>query len=69
MLSRSMDIDYVKTRLQLVLPMKIIVNDTNIFININSIGMLGPMGKPEDEIHTVDFIAAEIINPEQKKLI
>lgn len=48
--------------------MKIIVNDTNIFIDMNSIGMLGLMCELEYEIHTVDSVAAEIINPEQKEV-
>ncbi len=48
--------------------MKIIVNDTNIFIDMNSIGLLGLMCELEYEIHTVDFVAAEIINPEQKEV-
>lgn len=62
-------VDNVKAQLQLVWLMKIIVNDTNIFIDMNSIGLLGLMCELEYEIHTVDFVAAEIINPEQKKSI
>lgn len=35
---------------------------------MNSIGLLGLMCELEYEIHTVDFVAAEIINPEQKEV-
>ena len=47
--------------------MKIIVNDTNIFIDMHSIGLLGLMCELPYEIHTVDFVVAEIINPNQKQ--
>lgn len=46
--------------------MKIIVNDTNIFIDMHSIGLLGLMCELPHEIHTVDFVVSEIINPDQK---
>lgn len=48
--------------------MKIIVNDTNIFIDMHSIGLLELMCELQYEIHTVDFVASEIINPEQKEV-
>lgn len=48
--------------------MKIIVNDTNIFIDMYSIGLLELMCELQYEIHTVDFVASEIINPEQKEV-
>lgn len=35
---------------------------------MNSIGLLGLMCELEYEIHTVDFVAAEIINSEQKEV-
>lgn len=48
--------------------MKIIVNDTNIFIDMHCIGLLQLMCSLPYEIHTVDFVVAEIINPEQKEV-
>lgn len=45
--------------------MKIIVNDTNIFIDLHSIGLLKTMCKLPFEIHTVDFVASEIVNEQQ----
>lgn len=45
--------------------MKIIVNDTNIFIDLYSIGLLEEMCRLPYEIHTVDFVAAEIVNENQ----
>lgn len=47
--------------------MKIIVNDTNIFIDFHSIGLLESMCRLPYEIHTVDFVAAEISDPIQKR--
>ncbi len=46
--------------------MKIIVNDTNIFIDLHSIGMLEEMCNLPYEIHTVDFVAAEIVEETQR---
>lgn len=46
--------------------MKIIVNDTNIFIDLHSIGMLEVMCKLPYEIHTVDFVVAEIVDETQR---
>lgn len=47
--------------------MKIIVNDTNIFIDMHSIGLLPLMCDLPYEIHTVDFVAAELIDEEQRQ--
>ena len=47
--------------------MKIIVNDTNIFIDMHSIGLLKPMCELPYEIHTVDFVVAELIDPVQSR--
>lgn len=47
--------------------MKIIVNDTNIFIDMHSIGLLKPMCELPYEIHTVDFVIAELIDPVQSR--
>lgn len=45
--------------------MKIIVNDTNIFIDLHSVGLLEELCKLPYEIHTIDFVAAEIADEEQ----
>lgn len=47
--------------------MKVVVNDTNIFIDMYSIGLLEKMCRLPYAIHTVDFIEAEITDPDQKK--
>ena len=49
--------------------MDIIVNDTNIFIDLHSVGLLDEMCRLPYEIHTVDFVIAEIIETEQAKAI
>lgn len=46
--------------------MKIIVNDTNIFIDMHCIGLLQLMCELPFEMHTVDFVAAELIDEEQR---
>ena len=46
--------------------MKIIVNDTNIFIDLHSVGLLEEMCNLPYEIHTVDFVAAEIVEETQR---
>ncbi len=46
--------------------MKIIVNDTNIFIDLHSIGLLEEMCKLPYEIHTVDFVVSEIVEETQR---
>lgn len=45
--------------------MEIIVNDTNIFIDLHSIGLLECFCELPYEIRTVDFVMAEISNPQQ----
>lgn len=45
--------------------MDIIVNDTNIFIDLHSIGLLDRFCELPYEIRTVDFVMAEISNPLQ----
>lgn len=49
--------------------MDIIVNDTNIFIDLHSIGLLDKLCMLPCEIHTVDFVLAELINPIQSQAI
>lgn len=45
--------------------MKIIVNDTNIFIDLHSIGILEKLCELPYEIHTVDFVVSEIVDERQ----
>lgn len=45
--------------------MDIIVNDTNIFIDLYSVGLLDALCSLPCEIHTVDFVIAEITQPTQ----
>lgn len=49
--------------------MDIIVNDTNIFIDLHSIGLLDELCRLPYEIHTVDFVIAEIKEPKQATAI
>lgn len=49
--------------------MEIVVNDTNIFIDLHSIGLLEQFFKLPITVHTVDFIVNELTNPEQSKAI
>lgn len=46
--------------------MRIIVNDTNIFIDLHSIGLLEEMCSLPYEIQTVDFVVAEIVDETQR---
>lgn len=45
--------------------MEIIVNDTNIFIDLHSIGLLRQLCELPYEIRTVDFVMAEIVDARQ----
>lgn len=47
--------------------MEIIVNDTNIFIDLHSIGLLDCFCELPYEIRTVDFVMAEISEPRQRE--
>ena len=47
--------------------MEIIVNDTNIFIDLHSIGLLGELCELQYDVRTVDFVINEITDPEQSK--
>lgn len=49
--------------------MDIIVNDTNIFIDLHSIGLLEALCKLPYELRTVDFVIAEITDPDQSEAI
>lgn len=48
--------------------MKILVNDTNIFIDLHSVGLLEGMCRLPYEIHTVDFVVAEIADADQRRI-
>lgn len=48
--------------------MKILVNDTNIFIDLHSVGLLQAMCLLPYEIHTVDFVVAEITDESQRSV-
>lgn len=48
--------------------MKILVNDTNIFIDLHSVGLLEEMCRLPYEIHTVDFVVAEITDADQRRI-
>lgn len=47
--------------------MEIIVNDTNIFIDLHSVGLLQQFCDLPYEIRTVDFVMAEIIDSGQRE--
>lgn len=48
--------------------MKILVNDTNIFIGLHSVGLLEEMCRLPYEIHTVDLVVAEIADADQRRI-
>lgn len=48
--------------------MKILVNDTNIFIDLHSVGLLEEMCRLPYEIHTVDFVVSEIADADQRRI-
>lgn len=48
--------------------MKILVNDTNIFIDLHLVGLLEEMCRLPYEIHTVDFVVAEIADADQRRI-
>ncbi|MDE6444282.1 MAG: type II toxin-antitoxin system VapC family toxin [Muribaculaceae bacterium] len=49
--------------------MEIIVNDTNIFIDLHSIGLLEALCELPYDVRTVDFVIAEITDPEQSEAL
>ena len=46
--------------------MDIVVNDTNIFLDLISVGLLDASFKLPIKFHTVDYVIEEIVNEEQK---
>ena len=49
--------------------MEIVVNDANIFIDLHSVGLLDAFFSLPLDVHTVDFVVAEISNDEQKMAV
>jgi len=49
--------------------MELVVTDTNIFIDLYSIGMLDVFFELPIVVHTVDFVLNEINNPQQKEAV
>ena len=49
--------------------MEIIVNDTNILIDLHSIGLLEVLCELPYDVRTVDFVIAEITDPEQSEAL
>lgn len=49
--------------------MDIVVNDTNIFLDLMSVGLLDISFELPIKFHTVDYVVAEITDMEQKKQI
>ena len=49
--------------------MEIVVNDTNIFIDLHSIGLLYQFFELPITVHTVDFVINELTDEEQFKAI
>ena len=45
--------------------MEIVVNDTNIFIDLHSIGLLDQFFELPIKVHTVDFVINELTDEEQ----
>ena len=48
--------------------MKIVVNDTNILIDLAELGLLEEFSKLGFELHTIDLIVNELEKPAQKAL-
>lgn len=49
--------------------MEIIVNDTNIFIDLHSCGLLDSFFKLPYKVHTTDFVISELTDGEQRKAV
>jgi rRNA-processing protein FCF1 len=49
--------------------MEIVINDTNIFLDLYDIGLLDDFFQLPIRVHTVDFVINEITRPEQQKVI
>jgi rRNA-processing protein FCF1 len=49
--------------------MDIVINDTNIFLDLYDAGLLDVFFQLPVQVHTVDFVINEITRPEQQKVI
>lgn len=49
--------------------MEIIVNDTNIFIDLHSCGLLDSFFKLPYKVHTTDFVISELTDGEQREAV
>lgn len=49
--------------------MKIVVNDTNVFIDLHSVGLLDQFFLLPWEIHTTDFVMLELLREDQKEAV
>ena len=49
--------------------MEIVINDTNIFLDLYDIGLLDDFFQLTIRVHTVDFVINEITRPDQQKVI
>ena len=49
--------------------MEIVINDTNIFLDLYDIGLLDDFFQLPIRVHTVDFVINEITHPDQQKVI
>lgn len=49
--------------------MKILVNDTNILIDLHSVGLLEEMCRLPYEIHTVDFVWRKLQMPTSEEFL
>ena len=49
--------------------MDIIVNDTNIFIDLHTSGLLNEFHNLPIEVHTVDFVISELTDDEQRQAV
>ncbi|MGM9803464.1 MAG: hypothetical protein ACI308_04725 [Muribaculaceae bacterium] len=48
---------------------KVVVNDTNIFIDLFSIGLIDELFKLPFSVHTVDLVLEEITNNQHKRML
>ena len=49
--------------------MEIVINDTNIFLDLYDIGLLDTFFRLPIRVHTVDFVVNEISRPNQAQAI
>lgn len=60
----------VREQLELVQQrIDIVINDTNIFLDLYDAGLLDVFFQLPVQVHTVDFVINEITRPEQQKVI